>query len=284
MNMTCLSGRAAIELLAARPVLTSSKVIAAVRATVSGSINTLKDTIKFRPGPALYSTTIARHPRPRLCPCNLSLSLVFYGTKAGRVLSSNEAVFADQSAIGVQAVEPTDPELVAFSDHNPFGMKVGGDAMKQGTYTRSHGWQEKSQTGVVRRGGRRIARRVGRSRGLVCCRRLWRVSSVQIQSKRRSRLVDQVIMDEVLPRGSVLCLWVTTAINARFQTPDTQRKYSGCNTTQKRRVDDALGLCAATSSAALQSSAPLAPTTPAQPTAGCMARDCPRLRALGILS
>jgi hypothetical protein len=69
---------------------------------------------------------------------NPSLSLVFYGTKVGQILSDDEAkaaIIADlkrfQAANGWNSSEP---EFVVFSNHSPYNLLVGSEETKAGFY------------------------------------------------------------------------------------------------------------------------------------------------------
>lgn len=81
---------------------------------------------------------------------NPSLSLVYYGTKVGQLLSDDEAktaIIADlkryQAANNLAA---TEPEFVAFSNHSPYNMLVGSEATKAGFYEQLYALQGKRNT------------------------------------------------------------------------------------------------------------------------------------------
>lgn len=81
---------------------------------------------------------------------NPSLSLLYYGTKLGQILSDEEAkaaIIADlkrwQTANGKQ---PTEPEFVAFSNHSPYNLIVSSEATRAGFYEKLYGLQGKRNT------------------------------------------------------------------------------------------------------------------------------------------
>jgi hypothetical protein len=81
---------------------------------------------------------------------NPSLSLVYYGTKVGEILSDDQAkaaIITDlkrfQAANGLPA---TEPEFVAFSNHSPYNMLVGSEATKNGFYKQLYALQGKKNT------------------------------------------------------------------------------------------------------------------------------------------
>ncbi|KAH7086734.1 hypothetical protein FB567DRAFT_50111 [Paraphoma chrysanthemicola] len=81
---------------------------------------------------------------------NPSLSLVYYGTKVGDILSDDQAkaaIITDlkrfQAANGLPA---TEPEFVAFSNHSPYNMLVGSEATKNGFYKQLYALQGKRNT------------------------------------------------------------------------------------------------------------------------------------------
>ncbi|UPX10279.1 uncharacterized protein EKO05_0000946 [Ascochyta rabiei] len=196
MNNSLLFEKATDELLAAKSLLLSSKVLATERISECGSVKVLVDTPKGRKliiakkllitipptTTALakfdtnqdelslfsqfqavgYYTSIIRNAGPvnitlqnlaldkpyALPPmpaiynvnptANPSLSLVYYGTKLGEIVSDDEAkaaIIADlkryQAANGINS---TEPEIVVFSNHSPYNMLVGSNATKAGFY------------------------------------------------------------------------------------------------------------------------------------------------------
>jgi hypothetical protein len=91
---------------------------------------------------------------PSIYNCNPtgvpSLSLCFYGTKLGQILSDDEAkaaIVADlkqyQAANGLNA---TEPEFVAFSNHSPYWLMVNSEATKAGFYKEMYALQGKRNT------------------------------------------------------------------------------------------------------------------------------------------
>ncbi|PVH96059.1 hypothetical protein DM02DRAFT_617455 [Periconia macrospinosa] len=209
MDNSLLFEKATAELLAAKSLLLSSKVLATERVSHSGCVRVLVDTPKghklivakkilmtIPPTPAAlasfdtnqdelkvfkqlqavgYYTSIVRNAGPAnftlqnlaldkpyaLPPMpaiynvnptgvNPSLSLVFYGTKVGQLLSDDEAkaaIIADlkryQAANGLPR---TEPEFVAFSNHSPYNMMVGSEATKAGFYKQLYALQGKRNT------------------------------------------------------------------------------------------------------------------------------------------
>ncbi|KAH8714862.1 hypothetical protein GQ44DRAFT_625125 [Phaeosphaeriaceae sp. PMI808] len=79
-----------------------------------------------------------------------SLSLVYYGTKVGQLLSDNEAkaaIIADLKRYQVaNGLPSTEPEFVAFSNHSPYNMMVGSKATKAGFYKKLYALQGKRNT------------------------------------------------------------------------------------------------------------------------------------------
>ncbi|KAF9693075.1 hypothetical protein EKO04_008896 [Ascochyta lentis] len=209
MDNSLLFEKATAELLAAKSVLLSSKVLATERVSKSGCVKVLVDTPKGRTlisakkllitiPPTVsglakfdtnqeelsifsqfqavgYYTSIIRNAGPTnitlqnlaidkpyaLPPMpaifnvnptgvNPTLSLVYYGTKVGEILSSDEAkaaIVADlkryQTANGLNA---TEPEFVAFSNHSPYNLLVGSNATKAGFYKDLYALQGKRNT------------------------------------------------------------------------------------------------------------------------------------------
>jgi hypothetical protein len=96
------------------------------------------------PMPAIYNVNpIAANPR---------LSLVYYGTKTGQILSdaaAQGAILADLKrfrAANNFSAEEEEPEFVAFSDHSPYNMLVGVEATKKGFYADLYGLQGRRNT------------------------------------------------------------------------------------------------------------------------------------------
>lgn len=81
---------------------------------------------------------------------NPSLSLVYYGTKVGQLLSDDEAkaaIIADLKRYQVaNGLPSTEPEFVAFSNHSPYNMMVGSEATKAGFYKQLYALQGKRNT------------------------------------------------------------------------------------------------------------------------------------------
>ncbi|KAF1938104.1 hypothetical protein EJ02DRAFT_469161 [Clathrospora elynae] len=93
------------------------------------------------PMPAIYNVNPTANP---------SLSLVYFGTKVGQILSDADAkaaIIADlkrfQAANGMAG---TEPEFVAFSNHSPYNMLVGSEATKAGFYKNLYALQSKRNT------------------------------------------------------------------------------------------------------------------------------------------
>lgn len=93
------------------------------------------------PMPAIYNVNPTANP---------TLSLVYYGTKVGEILSDNEAkaaIIADLKRFqAANGMADTQPEFVAFSNHSPYNMMVGGEATKAGFYKHLYALQSKRNT------------------------------------------------------------------------------------------------------------------------------------------
>lgn len=93
------------------------------------------------PMPAIYNVNPTVNP---------SLSLVFYGTKAGQLLSDEEAkaaIIADLKRYQTtNGMADTQPEFVAFSNHSPYNMMVGSEATQAGFYKHLYALQGKRNT------------------------------------------------------------------------------------------------------------------------------------------
>lgn len=162
-----------------RNLIIAKKILIAIPPTPKGlaSFDTNKDELRlFKQFTAVgYYTSIIRHagpanitlqnlaldqpyalpPMPAIynvnpVSLNPSLSLVFYGSKVGHILTSDEAkaaIIADlkryQAANGLN---PTEPEFVAFSNHSPYNMMVGSEATKAGFYKKLYALQGKRNT------------------------------------------------------------------------------------------------------------------------------------------
>lgn len=209
MDNSLLFEKATAELLAAKSLLLSSRVLATERVNKSGYVRVLVDTPKGRqliiakkilitipPTPANlvvfdtnqdelrvfnqlqavgYYTSIVKNAGPvnitlqnlaldkpyALPPMpaiynvnptgiNPSLSLVYYGTKVGQLLSDKEAkaaIIADLKRYQVaNGLPSTEPEFVAFSNHSPYNMMVGSEATKAGFYKQLYALQGKRNT------------------------------------------------------------------------------------------------------------------------------------------
>lgn len=81
---------------------------------------------------------------------NPSLSLVYYGTKLGQILSDEEAksaIVADLKRYQkVNSLEPTEPEFVAFSNHSPYYLIASSEETKKGFYKNMYALQGKRNT------------------------------------------------------------------------------------------------------------------------------------------
>lgn len=93
-------------------------------------------------------------PMPGFYNCNPSgapsLSVCYYGTKLGQILSDDEAkaaIVADlkryRTANGSNA---TEPEFMAFSNHSPYWLVVSSEATKAGFYKDMYALQGKRNT------------------------------------------------------------------------------------------------------------------------------------------
>ena len=93
------------------------------------------------PMPAIYNVNPTANP---------TLSLVYYGTKVGQYLSDEEAqaaILADLNRYrAANNITGPAPEFVAFSNHSPYNMMVGGEATKNGFYKELYGLQAKRNT------------------------------------------------------------------------------------------------------------------------------------------
>jgi hypothetical protein len=111
---------------------------------VNGSLQNiaLDKPYALPPMPAIYNVNpISENP---------SLSLVFYGTKVGHILNDKDAkaaIMADLKRYQtVNSIQSTKPEFVAFSNHSPYNMLVGSEAIKSGFYKRLYALQGKRNT------------------------------------------------------------------------------------------------------------------------------------------
>jgi hypothetical protein len=93
-------------------------------------------------------------PMPNLYNCNPSgapsLSVCYYGTKLGQILSDDEAkaaIVADLKQYqAVNGLNATEPEFVAFSNHSPYWMMASSEATKAGFYKSMYALQGKRNT------------------------------------------------------------------------------------------------------------------------------------------
>jgi hypothetical protein len=93
-------------------------------------------------------------PMPNLYNCNPSgapsLSVCYYGTKLGQILSDDEAkaaIVADLKQYqAVNGLNATEPEFVAFSNHSPYWMMASSEATKAGFYKKMYALQGKRNT------------------------------------------------------------------------------------------------------------------------------------------
>ncbi|KAF2036001.1 hypothetical protein EK21DRAFT_106835 [Setomelanomma holmii] len=81
---------------------------------------------------------------------NPSLSLLYYGTKVGQVISDEQAkanIIADLKRYqAANCMADTNPEFVAFSNHSPYNMLVGSEATTKGFYKQLYALQGKRNT------------------------------------------------------------------------------------------------------------------------------------------
>ncbi|KAF3039149.1 hypothetical protein E8E12_003795 [Didymella heteroderae] len=158
MNNSLLFGKATAELLASKSLFLSSKVLHTERlqgfgyyASVirnAGPVNvTLQNLAVDQP--------YALPPMPGFYNCNPtgvnpSLSLCFYGTKLGQILSDDEAKAAIVASLKqyqtVNGLKTTDPDFVAFSNHSPYWLMAGSEATKAGFYEKMYALQGKRNT------------------------------------------------------------------------------------------------------------------------------------------
>ncbi|KAI4629982.1 uncharacterized protein J4E87_003169 [Alternaria ethzedia] len=93
------------------------------------------------PMPAIYNVFPTVNP---------TLNQVFYGTKVGQHLSDEEAqaaILADLKRFhAMNNMTGPEPEIVAFSNHSPYNMMVGGEATKNGFYKDLYALQSKRNT------------------------------------------------------------------------------------------------------------------------------------------
>ncbi|EAT90906.1 hypothetical protein HBH56_174770 [Parastagonospora nodorum] len=81
---------------------------------------------------------------------NPTLSLVYYGTKVGQQISTEQAKAAIMADINrfraVNNVTGPAPEFVAFANHAPYNLMVGAEATRAGFYKSLYGLQAKRNT------------------------------------------------------------------------------------------------------------------------------------------